>query len=71
VIFKSIYFVSFYRDFSPPKVIENELKSLTTMTSSLHVKTPLIFSQRLTKIFGKGPVYLKLENLQVLGLIFS
>jgi hypothetical protein len=41
------------------------------MTSSLHVKTPLIFSQRLTKIFGKGPVYLKLENLQVPGLIFT
>jgi hypothetical protein len=32
---------------------------------SLHVQTPLIYSQKLTKVFGKGPVYLKLENLQV------
>jgi threonine dehydratase len=34
------------------------------MSSSLHSKTPLIYSSKLTQIFGKGPVYLKLENLQ-------
>lgn len=30
----------------------------------LHVETPLIYSDKLTTMFGKGPVYLKLENLQ-------
>ena len=32
-----------------------------------HSITPLIFSTKLTQIFGKGPVYLKLDNLQPSG----
>ena len=34
-------------------------------SAPLHIKTPLIYSPKLTQVFGKGPVYLKLENLQV------
>ncbi len=35
------------------------------MSDFLHHKTPLIYSSKLTQLFGKGPVFLKLENLQV------
>ena len=34
---------------------------------SPHIITPLIFSDKLTKLVGKGPVYLKLDNLQPPG----
>ena len=36
-------------------------------SSSLHIVTPLIRSDRLTELMGGVPVFLKLENLQPSG----
>lgn len=44
------------------------IKTILKMSSRpLHVQTPLIHSSKLTQVFGKGPVYLKLENIQPSG----
>ena len=49
-------------------VIHNSSRNfIIFQNQSPHIITPLIFSDKLTKLLGKGPVYLKLDNLQPPG----